>query len=174
MKRNHLAILLIGPILLACHSNDHKSKIANSTQDSIDQITTGLKKTMDGAVVKRIELPLNSVKTVEVLSVNKGVPVNNDETDDCRGWSLTADQIKNILKYFEQMGSEEQYLSYEWYPCVVKGKIKIDETTYAYYFGGGGTLTLQKNDTMFFYGFRAEKATDYFISGELTQKQLQQ
>jgi hypothetical protein len=159
---------------VSCGSNSSKVKIVGSTIDSTDTISKNEKSINDTLPGEIKPINLTTASNIKVLSVNK--ELKGDSTDEdynrCKKWILTAKQIGSIIRKFKSMSSEEQYLAYSFYQCRISGEIKIDGIIYKYWMGAGGTLTLKNNNETLDFGCPGKECQKYFISGELTEKEM--
>ena len=89
-----------------------------------------------------------------------------DPVSACQGWSLTREQIKAVIRKFKMMSGEVQYLSYSFFPCEIKGIIRIDGHEFKYYLGAGSTLTLNSGSTSYCFGCSDPGCKKYFLAGE--------
>ena len=167
-----ITIVTIATILnVSCQSKSNKNIISHPAKDSNVTITKTKPQVNDSGLSSTKGISLKASRTIEVLSINKEInDITADDYSKCRSWSLTGKQIKSILRKFEPMSSEEQYLSYSFYTCRISGEIKIDDTKYKYWLGAGGTLTIENGDTTLYYGCPDKKCNEYFISGEETKE----
>lgn len=173
-----IAVSALAALILlntSCVSNNKSTPDQKAVADSNVSINTSDKRASDTLPPMK-ELNLTTAKTIEVLSLEKRTPADSagENHKPCKAWSLTAKQIETLVRKFKQMTSEEQYLSYSFYDCNIRGDIKIDQVIYKYWIEAGGTLTLKANDTSFYYGCQDETSKKYFISGRLADKELQQ
>jgi len=124
---------------------------------------------------KSKQIRLSDSKKIEVLSNHKNVrDTTAEEYTRCRSWNLNSKQIAFIIKKFDAMTSEGQYLSYSFYDCEIRGEIRIDNKKYMYWLGAGATLTLRHGNTTWYYGCSGDKCKQYFISGKLSKNELEQ
>lgn len=164
-------------------ANDQIATRDSLTTDSLAQN----KKTKIVSIKDSIKIPVISfrkAKTIEILSLIKETSnwenTTEEETKACNTWSLTKDQIKAMIRQFEQVASEEINYAYEYWPCRLTGKLKVDSITYKYFLNAGSHLTLIKDDpggiTFVYCGKKGKKL---FLSGEIDMaaeedKQLRQ
>lgn len=170
-----ITILIVGTAVnVSCQSKSNKNNPTQTTNDSIASIITSDKHINDTLPPKAKEISLETARNIEVLSIDKEIKKDSsaENYNKCKAWSLTAKQIEFIIKKFESMTSEEQYLSYSFYQCRISGEIKIDDIKYKYWIGAGGTLTLKNNDATLYFGCSGKKCKEYFISGKLTKKEI--
>src|SRR5687768_3113478 len=116
-----------------------------TNKDSINQL--GLRKSKSANAVP-VEIDLKNAVNIDVLSMRKDINENIDDADfqGCSSWSLTADEIKTIIRNFESMSSEVQHYAYSYLPCRFTGTIQIDDNKFKYYLNAGSTLTLIHQD----------------------------
>jgi hypothetical protein len=172
-----IIMLSVGTFLnVSCGSNNNKANIAQAAIDSTITVSKNDKQITDTLPVVKKAINLATVRDIEVMTVEKEIENDNTSEDNgkCKTWSLTAKQIESIIRKFKSMSSEEQYLAYSFYQCRISGEIKIDQVKYRYWIGAGGTLTLKNNDTSLYFGCADKKSEKYFISGELTEKELKE
>ena len=169
-------LLVVIASSISCQSKRNESKNGKTKNDSTVSISVSEKLINNTLPLNKKKINLRTAKNIQVLSINK--IINNDTTykslQDCKSWSLTAKQIISAIKHFTQMSSEERFLSYSYYPCEITGEIKIDEVQYKYWLEANATLTLINNNSSYYFGFTGKNYKRYFISGRLTDKELQQ
>jgi hypothetical protein len=123
-------------------------------------------KKMKTDTVASLKIDLRTAKKIEILSIEKEINNNMDQDSACQGWSLTREQITIVIRKFKKMSSELQYLSYSFFPCEIKGIIRIDGHEFKYYLGAGSTLTLNSGSTSFYFGCSDHGCKKYFLAGE--------
>lgn len=112
-----------------------------------------------------IPIDLKKAKNIEILSISSEI-FKGETTDEyyekCKSWSLTSDQLKNVIRFFRPISSELQNLSYSYMPCRMTGKIKIDNIDFNYFINAGSTLTLINRDTKLYFGCSSKECKKFF------------
>jgi len=105
---------------------------------------------------------------ITIIDISKSAPKNHNKVDEfdslCQTWTLSQNDILEIIKYSKPISMHDFMYLYNVLPCEVKGKLKVGDKEYNYVINAGSFMKLSSNDKTYYYGCTAEECEKYFLS----------
>jgi hypothetical protein len=113
-------------------------------------------KTTDPEPIETIFKPtikFNQTESFDIIDFRKlaNFPTSDYDTAQCSNWTLTVQNITEILRETEEIDGHTWHYLFGHYPCVYRGTIKQRENTLEFAINSGSWLTIS-SDTTIYYG----------------------
>ncbi len=155
--------------LIGCSENT-----ASRKQETADLTDSAVKIIISKDTTKSIDtiapsLDFKKEKNFEILSIK--YELSSDSIDNvfykkCKGWSLSADQIKRIIPLLEPIDVHDFNYLYSVTPCQMAGKIKVGGREFDYLINAGSYMKIYNRDTTYILACRNKKYSKFFLTDE--------
>jgi hypothetical protein len=105
-------------------------------------------------------------KPFRVIVKGKEIERNTTDKDTakCAGWTLTAKQVEEVIKFSEEITGTVWDLAFDNLCCSVHGKLIQNNIEYPFKINAGSYAQITNGDTTIVYGDFVKSHKRYFIS----------